>query len=100
MTFRLLATAALAIALAFAGHVGAEDWPQWRGPHGDGHSTETNVPLMWSATDNVAWRVPIPGKGHSSPVVVGDRIFLTTCTESDQKRLLLCLDRRDGHTLW
>jgi outer membrane protein assembly factor BamB len=78
----------------------AEDWPMWRGPHNDGHSTETNIPLRWSSTDNVAWKVAIPGKGHSSPVVFGDRIFLTTCIEPEQRRVLICLDRRDGHTLW
>ncbi|HZU38551.1 MAG TPA: PQQ-binding-like beta-propeller repeat protein, partial [Gemmataceae bacterium] len=63
-------------------------------------SDEKNVPVHWSATDNVCWKTPIPGKGHSSPVVWGDRIFLTTCLEQQQQRTLLCLDRRDGRTLW
>ena len=83
-----------AILLALATSVAAEDWPGWRGPHGDGTSTEGNLPIRWSATENVAWKVAIPGKGHSSPIVSGDRIFLTTCLEKDGKRLLLCLDRR------
>ena len=72
----------------------------WRGPHGNGQSDETNVPTRWSATDNVAWKVPIPGKGHSSPVVCGDRIFLTTALEQENQRVLLCLSRTDGKTLW
>jgi outer membrane protein assembly factor BamB len=78
----------------------AEPWPGWRGPRGDGTSTEANVPVRWSSTDNVAWKVPIPGEGHSSPIVWGDRIFVTTGLEKEQKRMLLCLDRSDGRLLW
>jgi outer membrane protein assembly factor BamB len=78
----------------------AGEWPGWRGPRGDGHSEETNIPTRWSETENIAWKVAIPGKGHSSPVVWGDRIFLTTALEQEQKRMLLCLDRRNGKTLW
>ena len=76
------------------------DWPMWRGPHGNGESDETNVPTHWSATENIAWQVPIPGKGHSSPVVSGGRIFLTTALEAETRRVLLCLDRADGRILW
>src|SRR5438093_4258584 len=78
----------------------ADNWPQWRGPRGDGTSEETGIPIRWSETENVLWKAPIPGKGHSSPVVWGDRVFVTTCLEKEQKRLLLCLDRRDGKILW
>jgi outer membrane protein assembly factor BamB len=78
----------------------AEDWPGWRGPRGDGTSSETNLPIRWSPTENVAWKVPVPGIGHSSPVVHGDRIFLTTCLQKEEERVLLCLDRRDGKVLW
>jgi len=78
----------------------AEEWPAWRGPRGDGTSTETGVPTAWSAAENVAWKVPIPGKGHSSPIVSGDRVFVTTSIESEKKRMLLALDRRDGKLLW
>jgi outer membrane protein assembly factor BamB len=77
-----------------------EDWPGWRGPRGDGTSRETDVPLRWSATQNIRWKTPIPGRGYSSPIVSGDRIFLTTCLEREKKRVLLCLDRRDGKILW
>jgi outer membrane protein assembly factor BamB len=80
--------------------VGAEDWPGWRGPRGDGTSAEKGIPLRWSQTENIAWKIPIPGKGHSSPIVWGDRVFVTTCLEDEAKRLLLCLDRRDGKLLW
>ncbi len=80
------------------GHAG--DWPGWRGPRGDGVSDEKRVPVRWSDTDNIAWKTPIPGKGHSSPIVSRDRVFVTTCVEENGRRLLLCLDRRNGHVLW
>jgi outer membrane protein assembly factor BamB len=78
----------------------AGDWPQWRGPRGDGVSDDRHVPVRWSQTENISWKVAIPGKGHSSPIVWGDRIFITTCLEQEQKRVLLCLDRRTGNVLW
>lgn len=78
----------------------AEEWPAWRGPRGDGSSTETGIPLRWSSQENVRWKVPIPGRGYSSPVVWGHRLFLTTCEEKEGKRTLLCLDRRSGKVLW
>jgi outer membrane protein assembly factor BamB len=86
--------------VALTGFAHAGDWPGWRGPGGDGVSDEKAVPVQWSATDNIAWKTPIPGKGHSSPIVWGDRAFVTTCVEEDGRRLLLCLDRRNGHVLW
>jgi outer membrane protein assembly factor BamB len=88
------------VVLSLVSGAAAEEWPAWRGPRGDGTSRETGIPLHWSPMDNVAWKVPIPGKGHSSPIVWGDRIFLTTCLEAEEKRLLLCLDRRDGSLRW
>jgi outer membrane protein assembly factor BamB len=97
MLFRRLPCLLVLLSLATAR---AEEWPGWRGPRGDGTSQETGIPLRWSKTENVAWEVPVPGKGHSSPVVWGDRIFLTTCLEKEEQRLLLCLDRRDGKLLW
>src|SRR5262245_9137489 len=82
----------------------AGDWPMWRGSHLDGVSREsTPFPIKWSATDNIAWKTEIPGMGHSSPIVAGDRVFVTTCVESKDKnaeRLLICLNRSDGKILW
>jgi len=78
----------------------AEPWPSWRGPRGDGTSTETGVPVRWGEQENVAWKVPLPGVGHSSPIVWGGRAFLTTCDEKKQERLLLCLSTTDGKELW
>ena len=59
------------------------NWPQWRGPAGQGISADARVPLEWSATENVLWKVPIPGRGHSQPIVWGDRVFLTTAIEGE-----------------
>ena len=56
----------------------AEDWPQFRGPTGQGHSTERGVPIEWSESQNVIWRTPVQGRGWSSPVVAGGRVWLTT----------------------
>src|SRR5690242_16807759 len=78
----------------------AANWPQWRGPNGDGISTETNVPIKWSATENVAWKSPLPGNGHSSPTVWEDSVFLTTALRESQERQLLRLDARTGKILW
>lgn len=56
----------------------ADDWPAWRGPMGNGISTESVAPMKWSASENIAWRTAIPGHGRSSPIVTGDRVFVTT----------------------
>ena len=81
-----------------AGAARAEEWPSWRGPTGDGVSTETNVPVTWSATDNIVWKTPIPGKGHSSAIVWGDRLFVTSAVSST--RMLYAVDRTTGQVLW
>lgn len=94
---RILFIAALGSGAAWAGE---GDWPGWRGPRHDGTSRETGFPIRWSASENVVWKVAVPGKGHSSPVVWGDRLFLTTCIEDSGDRKLLCYDRKDGKLLW
>jgi outer membrane protein assembly factor BamB len=78
----------------------AEEWPAWRGPRGDGTSHETKAPVHWGKNQNIVWRADIPGSGHSSPVVWGERVFVTTCLLKAQQRVLLCLDRRTGKRLW
>lgn len=78
----------------------AGEWPSWRGPAGDGVSTETSVPLRWSAGENIAWKTPIPGKGHSSAIVWGNRIFVTSAVARARTRLLLAVDRATGKILW
>lgn len=108
--------------------VSASNWPQWRGPDGSGVSTEKNLPTEWSATKNIKWKTPIPGRSHSSPIVWGNKVFITTAIEgavvpgakaakhmmgdkeflhpdsvgADRKQSfkVLCLDRATGKILW
>jgi len=61
----------------------AANWPQWRGPDGSGISTEKNLPAAWTPTTNIKWKAAIPGRGHSSPIVWGNRVFVTTAVEGD-----------------
>src|SRR5262245_11986010 len=74
------------------------NWPAWRGANGDGVTSETDLPLQWSATEGVRWKIALPERGNSTPVVWGDRIFLTQNVGT--RRTLMCLDRKDGKTLW
>jgi outer membrane protein assembly factor BamB len=100
-----------------------DDWPRWRGPLDDGMA-RGDAPLEWGPSKNIAWQAAIPGRGHSSPVIWGDRIFLTTAVPvgeepaaaapapqqgrmpggsgplREHKFLVLCLDRKTGKTLW
>jgi len=88
------------VSLLAAPWAGAENWPQWRGPRGDGTSLERNIARHWSATEGIAWKTPIPGEGHSSPVVWGDAIFLTTSSPETRERFLLRLEATSGRVVW
>ena len=74
-------------------------WSRWRGPSGQGLVEGRSYPDSWSATENVLWKVEVPGRGNSSPIVWKDRIFLTTAHDAD-RRVLLCFRRDDGKLLW
>jgi len=76
----------LLLLVAAATPLGAEDWPQFRGPTGQGHATERGLPLEWSESRNIVWKTPVPGLGWSSPVVAGGRIWLTTVVENKDRR--------------
>jgi len=98
---------ALAVALAVTGWVWALDgakggnWPSWRGASGDdGVARESDLPLDWNATRNIRWKVALPDPGNSTPIVWGNHIFLTQAVASDQRRTLICLDRKEGRVLW
>src|ERR1051325_2224279 len=81
----------------------AEDWPQFRGPTGQGISDAKNLPTKWSASENVIWKKEIPGQGWSSPVLANGKIYLTTATmENGIPRSLraMCLDAGSGEILW
>jgi outer membrane protein assembly factor BamB len=89
----------LAVLLTFTHCALAENWPAWRGPRGDGTSTEKNVPVKWSGTENVLWKTPL-AVGHASPIVWGDRLFIVEAVADAEGRNLLCLDKRSGKVLW
>ncbi len=113
----------LALGLAISGPVGADSyWPQWRGPLGTGVAPQADPPVSWSESENIRWKVALPGKGHSSPVVWGQRVFATTAVpygeaapprysgvpgghdeipiEQAHQFAVLALDRSSGKTLW
>ncbi|MDZ4685464.1 MAG: PQQ-binding-like beta-propeller repeat protein [Planctomycetaceae bacterium] len=77
----------------------AEPWAQWRGPRGDGFVTDAPPPLTFSA-QNVLWKTPLPGSGQSSPVIVDDRIYLTSYENRGGKRIVFAVNRADGKLLW
>lgn len=77
----------------------AADWPQFRGPGGQGHSDATNLPLTWSETENVVWKVSVAGLGWSSPSIQGDQIWLTTAIDDGKSLHAIALDRATGKTI-
>src|SRR6476619_4015513 len=78
----------------------AGDWPQWRGPLGTGQSDEKAAPLTWSKTENVKWRVSLDGPGNSSPIVIGQKVFITHAPAKSDLRGIQCYDRNTGDLLW
>jgi outer membrane protein assembly factor BamB len=90
---------------------GSADWPSFRGPHSSGVSEDKDLPTTWSEKENLVWKTALPGPGGSSPIIIGDRIFLTCWSgyflpgegagdEKKLKRHLVCLDRKKGTILW
>ena len=84
----------LSLSVALAG-----DWSAWRGPRGDGHTAE-RAPLRWDTKTNITWKIAVPGVGHSSPIVIGEKVLLTTYLAKGDERVLLCFDRATGKELW
>lgn len=81
--------------------VDAGDWPWWRGPLRNGTATsDQKPPLNFGESESVLWKSEIPGRGHGSPIVIGNRVFLVTCDEESHSQSLLCLDRSTGKQLW
>jgi outer membrane protein assembly factor BamB len=86
-------------AVAIANTSSAQEWTRFRGPNGSGQSETTTIPPSWGATGYL-WKAELPGVGHSSPVLWGDRIFLTSADPADGRRYALCLSAADGKLLW
>ncbi len=86
------------LALLLLPALAAADWPQWRGPDLNGTSPARNLPLRWTAQENVAWKLPLPGPSGSTPIVSGERVFLSVAEGDDL--FLWTVDRRRGVLLW
>ncbi|MBI3866617.1 MAG: PQQ-binding-like beta-propeller repeat protein [Planctomycetia bacterium] len=97
---RLPIVVMLALLALIGNPLSAADWPAFRGPGGDGVSSESQVPLRWAPDQNIRWKSPLPSPGNGSPIVSSGRVFLTCATEAGKKRGLYCFDRRDGRQLW
>ena len=77
------------------------DWPQWRGPQGSGIAeADQSPPTKWSSSENVVWKAKIPGRGHSSPIVVGNQVIVATADEEREIQSVLAFDRRTGAERW
>ncbi|MFM7556142.1 MAG: PQQ-binding-like beta-propeller repeat protein, partial [Verrucomicrobiota bacterium] len=97
MKTRLLSLVSLLAATSLA--AADKNWPEFRGPLGDGVSTATRLPLEWSEQRNVAWKTAIHDKGWSSPVIWGDQVWVTTATEDGRRLHAVCLDRDSGKVI-
>ena len=78
----------------------AENWMRFRGPSGQGISSETELPVTWTTKNNIKWKTDLPGKGWSSPIVFKEHIFLTASTEEGVSCQVICINRKDGSTAW
>ncbi len=78
----------------------SKGWPAWRGPNGDGHAEDQPLLTHWDDLTNVVWRTNVPGRGHSSPVVVGNAVYLTTALEDKQIQQVIAFDRESGDLKW
>lgn len=90
----------LAVCATVCATVGAEDWTGFRGPHGNGVSTDADIPVRWGPEKNILWKASLPGPGFGSPIVSNGRVFVTCDTDAGKSRTLLCFDRQDGHLVW
>ena len=97
-------TVAIAMALALGRTAQAADWPQWRGPTGQGWTTDTDLPVKWDGKsgENVVWKAPLPkaDNSYSSPIVIGDRVIITLVMNKMMEHHVLCFDKKEGKPLW
>ena len=98
MTFRINLLLG-SLGLCWATGLQAKNWPMWRGPRMDGTS-EAKAPIHWSGTSNILWKTPVAGLGHASAIVWGERVFTVSCLPETEERVLICLDRSSGKTVW
>ncbi len=80
--------------------ISAADWPNWRGPQFNGSTDETGLPTKWSRTENIAWVADLPGASAATPVISGNRVFISTTDQKDETLLAIALDRETGEEVW
>ena len=80
--------------------VAPTDWAWWRGPNRNGVAANQKPPMTWDDSTNVLWKVPVPGRGHGSSTVVGDRVFLATADDAAEVQSVICYDRNTGKVMW
>jgi outer membrane protein assembly factor BamB len=90
----------LLIIISASSIASAADWPNWRGPYYNGSTDEKNLPANWSRTENVAWSVDLPGPSAATPIISGDKIFLSSTNTENDSLLAMALDRKSGKILW
>jgi len=101
MKSRILTLSALTIlSVSLAFNAFASNWPNWRGPNGDGTSLEADVPINWSESENIRWRVDLPDRGNSTPIVWDDKVIVTQAIEKDHFRSTMAFDLKTGKQLW
>jgi outer membrane protein assembly factor BamB len=97
---RRLAVVAFTFTMSFVAAATAGDWPRFRGPNGTGVAADATIPTQFKEGDGILWKVPLPGKGNSSPVISRGKLFLQTASDDGHERQMLCLDAVTGKTLW
>src|SRR5437868_14567489 len=98
--FWTVAAMGLAVSFCIGPVATAANWPSWRGPEGTGVAREERPPVRWSTNENILWKVPLPDKGNSSPIVWGKKVFITQALEKENRRTVMCFDRAKGKLLW
>ncbi len=98
--FKLLRFVLLLVTSLLFSSTQAQNWPNWRGPNGDGTSTEINLPVKWDSITNVLWKSEVPGTGHSSPIIWENKLFTLSAVSETHEKILLCFDVENGDLLW
>lgn len=98
--FKLLRFVLLLVTSLLFSSTQAQNWPNWRGPNGDGTSTEINLPVKWDSITNVLWKSEVPGTGHSSPIIWENKLFTLSAVSETNEKILLCFDVENGDLLW
>lgn len=88
------------VALALSTACVSANWPAWRGPEGTGVAKDSKLPLRWSTNENIRWRTPLPERGNSTPIIWRDSVYVTQAIEKENRRTLMCFNRRTGEVRW